>query len=77
MIDFQVKKKKAKAFLIFWELFKGESGLMDFPGFLAHRGDCMVISKGDPAVRYNTECELGEYHVREQQNVRCGMSLGS
>lgn len=50
---------------------------MEFPGFRAHRGDCIVIPKGDPAVSYNTECEVGEYHVWEQQNIRCEMSAGS
>lgn len=49
---------------------------MEFPGFHAHRGDCIVLSKGDPAVGYIAECELGEYHIWKQQNTRCGVSLG-
>lgn len=28
---------------------------MEFPAFCAHRGDCIAISQGDPAVGYITE----------------------
>lgn len=41
-----------------------------------HTEDCSVLSNSEPAIGYIAKHELGEYHIQEQQNTRCRMSLG-